>query len=247
VSQIKWIGVLLLFCWQTSDVQAQILRNVELTPRNTKILVSYQLVQDAFYPPDWRYDLSLSFIGKKSGRIRPERVTGELDSVVPDGKVRTLEWDAFTETGGIKDEIAAELRIRHMGGPEAAFCSVVLPGWGMYEVSGGNKQTWHRTAIVGGALIAGLAFQQSAYRQYAQYQSAVRYAEGQKSLGNANRLNQVGWVFLSAGLAYWLYDITEVAIRGAANARLRVTPLDTKGPTSRLGSVPALTLTWNPQ
>lgn len=247
MSPIKLIGLVLLLYWQTNRVHAQILRNVELTPRNTKLIVSYQLVQNTFYPSDWRYDLSLSFIGRKSGRIKPRKVSGEFASVPADRKMRSLEWDAFAETGGIKDEIAAELKIRHLGGPTAAFCSVVLPGWGMYEVSGGNRKTWNRTAVIGGVLIGGWIFQQSAYQQYKQYHSSVQYAEGQKFLSNANRLNQIGWFFLYAGFAYWLYDIGEVAIRGAANARLRLTPLETKGSTSRLGSLPALTLTWKPQ
>jgi hypothetical protein len=237
---ILFVGCLVL----CSRAEAQILKNLELTPRNTKLIVSYQLVQDKYYPSDWRYDLALSFIGKKKGRYRPKLVTGELDSVPADGKIRTLEWDAYQETGGLKDEVAAELRVRHLGGPEAAFCSVLLPGWGIYEVTGGNRKTFHRTGIVGGSLLVGLLIHEGAFRQYTRYQQSLTYAEGRTLIGRANRMNLLGWGFIAAGISYWLYDITEVALLGAKNMKIRLGAME-NSPQSALPS-PALTFTWKP-
>ena len=227
-----------------SRVDAQILKNLELTPRNTKLIVSYQLVQDKYYPPEWRYDLSLSFIGKKEGRFRPKLVKGELDSVPADGKIRTLEWDAYQETGGLKDEVAAELRVRHLGGPEAVFCSVLLPGWGIYESSGGNRKVFHRAGMVGGALLTGWVMKELAYRRYVEYGASFTYAEGQQKIQSANRLNTVGTVFILAGLGYWLFDIAEAGVSGARNLQLRVTPLEVSQGNSSI--VPAVSLTWKP-
>jgi hypothetical protein len=244
VSRILNFILLVISLGLLSRVDAQILKNLELTPRNTKLIVSYQLVQDKYYPPEWRYDLSLSFIGKKQGRFRPKLVKGELDSVPADGKIRTLEWDAYQETGGLKDEVAAELRVRHLGGPEAAFCSVLLPGWGIYESSGGNRKVFHRAGMVGGALFTGWVMKELAYRRYIEYGASFTYAEGQQKIQSANRLNTVGTVFILAGLGYWLFDIAEAGVSGARNLQLRVTPLEVSQGNSSI--VPAVSLTWKP-
>lgn len=196
------------------------------------------------YPAHWRYSVSLSFKRNQIWRHHPKYISGDLKKVTSDAYRKTIKWDFHRDLKYPRGEYKTHLKVKHLLGPQAVVYSLIYPGLGVYKTTGGNRKPFYRGIIIGAAFTGGFFLKEYANQSYNQYETASSRDAGMRYLKQGNLLNQTGTAVLIAGLSYWLYDVTEVTIRGIRNVTLGAKPITLT--QSELPKLPLLTMTWKP-
>ncbi|NDP22268.1 MAG: hypothetical protein GZ091_14480 [Paludibacter sp.] len=111
------------------------------------------------------------------------------------------------------------VKIIGKGGPSNAILSVLIPGLGVSNVTGGAKSGFSRTLTVYGFIGAGIGCKLWSDSEYQAYHSATTQTEMDKHFELANGLNQAFYLGVGAGAIVWLYDIIWVASKGVENKK----------------------------
>jgi len=105
------------------------------------------------------------------------------------------------------------------GGPSNALLSIIIPGLGVSNVTGGAKSGLSTTLWTYGFIGAGIGCKLWSNSEYKAYHSATTQDEIDKHYNLANGLNQAFYVSVGTGVVIWLYDIIWVTNKGAANKK----------------------------
>lgn len=113
----------------------------------------------------------------------------------------------------------AIIKYRGIGGPSNMFLSLLVPGLGDKNVTGGKQSGLGTTLTSYGFILSGIGCKAWSNSEYDQY----HLAKDQTSMDNhyeiANTLNKSFYILTAAGVAIWLYDIIWVANRGFQNRK----------------------------
>ena len=110
-------------------------------------------------------------------------------------------------------------KYRGIGGPSNMFLSVLVPGLGVKEVTGGSKNGLRRTLLSYGFIISGVGCKLWSMSDYDKYHSATDQTFMDEYYNNANLLNKSFYILTATGVIIWLYDIIWVANKGFQNKR----------------------------
>ncbi len=143
---------------------------------------------------------------------------------LPQGPIGTYTIELIKRSiNGVDYSSSNLLKFEGMGGPSNAFLSLIVPGLGDKAVSGGIAPILNkRTSITYSLILTGALCKSYSNQQYSKYlieTDPLLYEEYYK---NANSSNQAYYTFLSAGVAYWLYDIWWVYNRGSKNQKEQI-------------------------
>ena len=105
------------------------------------------------------------------------------------------------------------------GGPSNVFLSIIIPGLGVNNVTGGAKSGLSTTLWTYGFIGASIGCKLWSDSEYKAYHSATNQADIDTHYDLANGLNKAFYVSLGTGVAIWIYDIVWVANRGAENQK----------------------------
>ena len=108
---------------------------------------------------------------------------------------------------------------KYRGGPANMFLSLLVPGLGDKYVSG--KSGADRTLTTYGLIAGGLACKFYSDYQYKNYSNATLQSEMDTYYSSANKYNKLYYVLTASGIAYWIYDIIWVAVKGFKNKRIQ--------------------------
>lgn len=111
------------------------------------------------------------------------------------------------------------LKYRGIGGPSNMFLSVLVPGLGVKNVTGGNKNGLSRTIASYGFILAGVGCKLWSNSEYDKYHSATEQSAMNEHYTSANILNKSFYVLTATGAIIWLYDIIWVANKGFKNKK----------------------------
>lgn len=111
------------------------------------------------------------------------------------------------------------LKYRSIGGPSNAFKSLLIPGWGMSRVSGGQKSGWVTAISVYGFIAASAGFKAYSISEYDKYHKSSTQTDMDTHFDNANFSNKAFFVCASTAAFIWVYDIIWVANKGFQNNR----------------------------
>lgn len=105
------------------------------------------------------------------------------------------------------------------GGPSNAFLSILIPGLGVSNVTGGAKSGLSTTLWTYGFIGAGIGCKLWSNSEYKAYHLANTQTDMDTHYELANGLNQAFYVSVGTGVVIWLYDIIWVAKKGSENKK----------------------------
>lgn len=109
----------------------------------------------------------------------------------------------------------------YLKGPEAAFYSLVLPGWGQTKVRP-EARYWYASAVGAFSLIGtGLYLRSRASTNFDRYLASTTLQETQSFFDKSNNQRRIGGVLLIAGGVVWATDIIRVFWKGRKNKKER--------------------------
>ena len=111
------------------------------------------------------------------------------------------------------------LKLDYLGGPSNALLSVLVPGLGVKNVTGGSKSGIKRTLLTYGCIATGIGFKLYSNSEYNKYHEATSQIEMDRYYSSANSSNKLFYVFTATGIGIWIYDIVWVAKKGFENKK----------------------------
>lgn len=105
------------------------------------------------------------------------------------------------------------------GGSSNAFLSMLIPGLGVSNVTGGAKSGLSTTLWTYGFIGAGIGCKLWSNSEYKAYHLANNQSDMDTHYELANGLNQAFYFSVGTGVVIWLYDIIWVAKKGAENKK----------------------------
>jgi hypothetical protein len=191
----------------------QLLNNYSV---NFKSNYNFKIKHQTFVFTMQKSNLKVDLISNNNGVSYSEAINN-----LPQGPIGTYTIELKKRSiNGVDYSSSNLLKFEGMGGSSNAFLSLIVPGLGDKAVSGGIAPILNkRTFITYSLILTGALCKSYSNQQYAKYlieTDPLRYEEYYK---NANLSNQAFYTFLSAGVAYWLYDIWWVYNRGSKNQK----------------------------
>lgn len=236
--------ILLATSHQVLMAQAQIVIEAikeDITRQYAHIDIYYNLTNlNAGKNKRFRYNIQVFYkiLGKGSEQYKPanERfLYGDVNRVNA-GIQNVVSWD-YAKEGDPQIVKGAEIQFKltasldwkaeetewsRLEGTEAAWRSVVLPGWGDTKVRPNGKKYWWISGVYLGLIGAGLGYELNSRGLYNDYQDTKFEIEPSEALQIYNRANDQRkasrYLFLGAGIT-WATDVILVYIRGKKNRR----------------------------
>ena len=142
-----------------------------------------------------------------------------IDKLLKDGLIGryTIKYQRKDFNSTLYVDTASLIDYKGIGGPSNMFKSILVPGWGVRAVTGGEKSGLPRTILTYGLLTSALVFQTMSVLDYQNYLNATSQDEITKYYTSANSNNSTSYYLAAAGLAVWIYDIVWVAKKGFDN------------------------------
>ncbi len=109
------------------------------------------------------------------------------------------------------------LSYSRIGGPTNAFRSLLIPGWGVSRVSGGQKSGLVSTITVYGLIATSAIFKVYSDSEYKKYHNATDQSEMDSHYQNANFSNKAFLICAGTAATVWLLDVILVAAKGFKN------------------------------
>jgi len=104
-----------------------------------------------------------------------------------------------------------------IGGPTNGFRSLLVPGWGVSRVSGGQKKGLVTTITVYSLVAASAIFKVYSDSEYKKYHNATDQNEMDSHYQNANSSNKGFLICAGAAATIWLFDVILVTAKGFKN------------------------------
>jgi len=117
----------------------------------------------------------------------------------------------------------AIIKYRGIGGPSNMFLSLLVPGLGDKNVTGGQKSGLSTALWSYGFILSGIGCKAWSNSEYDQYHLAKEQTSMDNHYDIANTLNKTFYILTATGAAIWLYDIIWVANRGFQNRKVQKT------------------------
>lgn len=152
---------------------------------------------------------------KGSNNIRSE--ANSIISTTPMGKY-TIEINkkSINSTDFSKHKV---VEYKGIGGPSNMFLSLLVPGLGVKNVTGGSQTGWSRTLWSYGLIASGVGCKLYSNSQYDKYHEATNQTDMDTYYENSNLYNKAFYCLTAAGVAVWVYDIIWVADKGFKNKK----------------------------
>lgn len=106
-----------------------------------------------------------------------------------------------------------------IGGPSNAFLSLLVPGLGVKNVTGGSENGYKRTLWAYGLIASGFGCKYLSNMEYDLYHDATDQTSMDEHYENANFYHHSYYVLVGAGALVWLYDVVWVANKGFQNRK----------------------------
>jgi hypothetical protein len=204
-------------------------KKLEEIIKNIKLDVAHINGYTAFAKAEFNYTISADKGKIKVKKNYAETYSNSNKSYIYLPVVKPMLYDAPWGTFKFKmnkatinnqDYINKELySYNPRGGLSNMFLSMLIPGAGVRNVTGGEKSGIWRTIgtylFIGG----GIACKFGADSEYKLYHNATEQTSMDKHYDNANALNKSFYACASIGAIIWLYDIIWVAKRGIKNSK----------------------------
>ena len=111
------------------------------------------------------------------------------------------------------------IKYKNIGGPSNMFLSILVPGLGVKNVTGGSQSGLSRTLWTYGLIASGIGCKAYSINEYDKYHKATTQTDMDTHYDNANSYNYVFYALTGAGVVYWIYDIVWVANKGFQNVK----------------------------
>lgn len=199
--------------------------------KNSLLVIYYDLVSAG--NKDERYKVRLFYSQDKGKNFSDTLrfVNGDVGDAIQPGTGKKIQWNYFVENADFDGKnvffrVEAERdwnyesqRLSYLQGPENAFRSLLLPGWGDAKVRGKDRKYWWITAGTLGLVGSGVFFALNSRNQYDKYKAAEKPDEAQSNYDKAKSQGKIATILLVAGGAAWLCDIALVAVKGFHNQK----------------------------
>lgn len=113
------------------------------------------------------------------------------------------------------------IKVKGTGGPSNAFLSLLVPGLGLKNVSGGKTSGLSTALWTYGLIGAGIGFKAWSNKEYEAYHLSIVQTDIDEHYDMANNLNSLFYVSVGAGILMWIGDIIIVTNRGFKNQKLQ--------------------------
>lgn len=219
MNTVKTLSIFLLLFFSFRCYSQQI-ENVDFKVEDNFVIVTYDLVN---CPSRELYDIKLKVI-YNNNTIVPSSVNGDLKKVHA-GKNKKIEWNVLSDKSELKGKIQVMVEISHTfstkitDGPSNMFLSILVPGLGVKNVTGGTQSGFTRTLGAYGLIVGGVACKLLSDFEYENYHNATLQSDMDTYYESANRFNKVSYVLTAAGIAVWIFDIVWVADQGFKNKK----------------------------
>lgn len=111
------------------------------------------------------------------------------------------------------------IQYKSIGGPSNMFLSLLVPGLGDKNVTGGKKSGLRTACWSYGFILSGIGCKVWSNSEYNQYQLAKEQTSIDSHYDLANTLNKSFYILTATGALIWLYDIIWVANKGFQNKK----------------------------
>lgn len=111
------------------------------------------------------------------------------------------------------------IKYNYVGGPSNMFLSLLLPGLGVKNVTGGEKNGYERTVITYGLFAVSAGCKLYSVNQYNKYLSATDQYKIDTYFNTANSYNKYFIAAAATGIVVWVYDVIWVANKGFKNRK----------------------------
>ncbi len=123
------------------------------------------------------------------------------------------------EVNGIDFSNNKIVNYKTIGGPSNAFLSLLVPGLGVKNVTGGSENGYKRTLWAYGLIASGFGCKYLSNMEYDLYHDATDQTSMDEHYENANFYHHSYYVLVGAGALVWLYDVVWVANKGFQNRK----------------------------
>lgn len=233
--------------WRTLFPKLEVeMLNAELKAEDTTIVVNYHLrgSKRRFY------NTRLYYSNNKGNSFKgPLRaLEGAIGDSLKPGKNKMVAWKFFRDNPYFNGKNimfkveAIEVPKIATGGPENAFRSLLIPGFGDTKVRNGYNYGWI-TAVTYGLLGTGAYFNIRSNQKYNDYQARIpnTEAEHRDLFNQAKNSQNLARGFYIAGAAIWIADIVGVYIKGKRNRQAQKEAEEAEAPEEETAKL------WKPQ
>lgn len=113
------------------------------------------------------------------------------------------------------------IKYRGIGGPSNLFLSILVPGLGDKNVTGGRNSGLGTALWSYGFILSGIGCKAWSNSEYDQYHKALNQTSMDDHYFAANMLNKSFYILTALGATIWVYDIIWVASKGFKNRKVQ--------------------------
>lgn len=113
------------------------------------------------------------------------------------------------------------IKVKGTGGPSNAFLSLLVPGLGLKNVSGGKTSGLSTALWTYGLIGTGIGCKALSNKEYKAYHLSTEQAERDEHYDSAKYYESLFYISVGAGVLIWIGDIIIVASRGIENQKLQ--------------------------
>lgn len=111
------------------------------------------------------------------------------------------------------------IKMRRIGGPSNALLSMLIPGLGLSNVTGGKTSGLSTALWTYGLIGAGIGFKAWSISEYKAYHSSIIQSDIDEHYDKASSFNTAFYISVGAGVLIWATDILLVANKGFNNKK----------------------------
>lgn len=111
------------------------------------------------------------------------------------------------------------IKMRRIGGPSNALLSMLIPGLGLSNVTGGKTSGLSTALWTYGLIGAGIGFKAWSISEYKAYHSSIIQSDIDEHYDKASSFNTAFYISVGAGVLIWVGDILLVANKGFSNKK----------------------------
>ncbi|MBI4648290.1 MAG: trypsin-like peptidase domain-containing protein [Bacteroidia bacterium] len=226
---IIYIIIILLINPLFTGAFCQNLKNVKLSSDNSKVFISYDLVDckgsDRYLP---RVEIHLYQTGSKTAD-KISAKSFKYDTVIRCGNNNIITWSARDDGFVLNNEIYSivyakkALKVRTT---EHILKSVIWPGFGDYKLRNG-KYYFLYGALGYGLIGTSIYLQSRALNSYEQYKNSTDIAESDRYFTKAIQQRNISYILLGGAMIVWTVDFAGILFK-AKSLKKNLTPEKSK-------------------
>lgn len=202
-----------LVCFSQLDDTKTRIEKVDFRHTEMNIIITYRMVNfeedDVFY-------VKIDAFTKEEQRIPMKHVSGDVGSVQA-GKLHQIVWHVSKDEAEIDGNLyfrISAVRQKEVNTGKALAKSLLIPGWGDYDIPHQKKRKFWMRGLVGySCLASAIALNRKAEDTYNMYKNTMTTDKSNELFAKATRQNNVANLLGIIATATWTFDLSAVLIK----------------------------------